>query len=178
MCPHFIPVPRALPTPHAREPSALNGTAGEGLAHAAGLPQVHADSVRAQKGVVQGPEQLLVVVLICTGEKRQATVSGAQFSLDICGWSGRAVFMSVAVCSREEHRKYGTRPLFGFLAKGKKATALKQSGNVSYLIDKIHIAQGEHWVSLWLFFSTPLRPAPHRPQGLSPVHPQFLLCKP
>lgn len=31
------------------------------------LPQVHADSVRTQEGVIQGPEQLLVVIPICTG---------------------------------------------------------------------------------------------------------------
>ena len=31
------------------------------------LPQVHADGVRAQEGVVQGSEQLLIVVLIYTG---------------------------------------------------------------------------------------------------------------
>lgn len=102
------PAPRLLRG--ARDRPAPRAVAGEGPARPAGLPEVHADGVRAQEGVIQRPEQLLVVVLAC-GATRTGRVSGAALSRNVGSGPG----------ARGQPARHAAPP--GFLAQAGSAAS-------------------------------------------------------
>lgn len=103
------------------------------------LPQVHANGICAQERVIQGPEQLLVVILVYMGNK--STGSGEYCLLFTQSWfmfwartiKHKHAPCTVGRCAQEEDGVVSSTGnvaehlLVGFLTKGKKVATFSNT---------------------------------------------------